>query len=208
MVNYSLYPICDTSILIDLKHINKLDEYLCFKKYISIADKVKDELFDVLEDLEGYKHYLDLLKMDNLIIIEARKYFTAERLKVIENNLRLYKLKNVVGTKNRAKNAGEFVSAFYAIELGIEELITSDNTFIGEYGNEPVFKKLSIKNLNSVLRDFLNDKERINCQSKLEIEKKKMDKAKEKRDELQVKKDKPAKSMDDLLIELKNRYSK
>lgn len=167
MVDHSLYPICDTNILIALNLGKVLDHFLGNIKKLNVADKVKDEMENKFSQSDSYNHFLNVFHGTNVIVINETM-FSEDVLKSIRATLRQYKVQNFVGIKAYGKDAGEFASALYAVNLGIKKFYTNDKVFIKNYGQEYIFKDLTLVNLNSTLSEFLTERERIRVNAIIE----------------------------------------
>lgn len=170
-IEYSKYPICDTNMIIDLSLGNILKRFLNAKRRVWICDKVLLELKFKFQNSDKYSGLAELNSKMNLIGYQC---FSEQQLNVMKLQLLNYEIQNCIGTKNIGKDFGEFVSAIYAVTLGIKELYTNDKTFIREYKCEPIFKNLIMKNLDETLRELLSDRERIKTMSIIESENEKM----------------------------------
>lgn len=202
MVNYSLHPICDTNILIDLQLGNVFQEFLESTIKVNVADKVKDEMNNKFSKSQKYKFLLDVFEKNNIQIIEE-SIFSEDALLVMRANLAHYNVQNFIGRRAFGKDAGEFASALYAVNLGIRKLYTNDKKFITNYGQEQIFSGLEMLNLNYTLEEFLKHTERISAISKIENENSKMISILQK--EASEKKEKD--SLEKLLKKLAEKYS-
>lgn len=206
MVEYSLYPICDTNILIDLKLGDIFQQFLKSNIKVNVADKVKDEMDNKFSKSQKYNFLLDVFQEENIQIIEE-SIFSEEQKRVMMANLVSYKIQNFIGKKARGKDVGEFASALYAVNLGIKKLYTNDKNFIRDYGKELIFRNLEMVDLNCTLAEFLKDAKRIRVNSKIEIENAKMKSALKEEFVKKVKEEDEKQTIDRLLDKLVEKYS-
>lgn len=168
MVEYSLYPICDTNILIALNLGKVFDAFLSSIKNLNVADKVKDEMENKFVNSDNYSYFLNVFDEKNVRIIDE-SIFTPKVHQSICATLRQYKIQNFMGIKAYTKDAGEFASALYAVNLDIKKVYTNDMVFITSYGQEHIFKNLIFVNLNDTLAEFLSNKQRIQVNAQIQM---------------------------------------
>lgn len=159
---FEKFPICDTNILIYFGLIDKLSDFVKYKKNILVADVVKRELDRKVKESNKYKFIISYVEDNsNIILINKEKYFDEEKLCVMKANLKEYEIEeDCLLTNKLCPNLGEFVSAIYAVNLGIKVLITHDITFINKYKNEEIFKTLVFKNMVQTLDSFVGKDKR------------------------------------------------
>jgi hypothetical protein len=173
---YEKYPICDTTMFIDLGLINKVNDLVDYHEKIFIAYIIKDELKRKINNIEEYKFLVTNTDNNSKIEIINTDIFTTKQLLVMDASLSQYlKETNLLISNKLAPNAGEFVSAIFAVNLGIKQLNTNDKKFIEQYGDEKIFEKLEFKNLNETLAYLMNDKDRIKYIKMIEERNEKME---------------------------------
>lgn len=160
--DFEKFPICDTNILINFGLENILDKFVEFKNKIFISDCVYDELDRKFEKSRTYNYLLkNVNENDSIVKIERDKHFNQEQIWVMNANLNEFEIKNdTLLTGKLCPNAGEFISAIYAANLGIRLFITHDIKFINKYEKEPAFQNLTFRNMIQTLDGFIGKDER------------------------------------------------
>lgn len=186
---------CDTSILIDLLlgYESTFDEFLDTQNNIYIADKVKLEMDNLIDDLGIYnfiKEKLFKAKNKKIIHISAQDFSPDER-DVIQANLTQFNMSVSLTSQDTCPDLGEFASSLYAKYKNIKVVRASDNNFIRIYKHHYIFADIIFINLHSTLDEFLDSdmKSRTSLEIKAQNEKFNLAKEKYKNEKIKLKKE-------------------
>jgi|GEM_PF-911801 hypothetical protein len=206
----SKYPICDTDIWVNLCLGGLLSEVFKLHSKLVVADVVEGEILNwrksgkycfIADEFQKYK------KNGHILVIEHDKHIPAPQRKILERILYDLKFQNDFKNKPPEENKGEFVSAIYADYFKIPFMKSNDNAFQEGGKGREAFPDLLVKNWNDTLRELLkDDRQRISIAKKVEEENKRMNQSKNTVDKHN--KGKNDISMDEMLEQLKQRFSK
>ncbi|MCK6075378.1 hypothetical protein [Paenibacillus silvae] len=176
--DFSLYPICDTDIWVNLCLGDLLPRL--FRKYqkLIIADVVEGEILAwgngghftfIAEEFKQHKN------CGNIFVLEHEVHINPEDRTVLEQVLFDLGFKYDFKNNPRETNKGEFVSAIYADHFQIPFMKTNDNAFQESGNGAKEFPDLIIKNWYEVIEELVSDpRERIAIRKKVDAENKRM----------------------------------
>lgn len=183
MIDYSLYPICDADIWVNLC-LGNLEEEL-FKKYkkIIFVDVVRDEILRWKYGKYGFisRKFLEKVEQGSIILIEVEKLDSEDQL-IIERQLiedAGYSL-GFKTPKTERKNMGEYVSAIVADYFGILFMKSDDHLFKDGGRGKVLYPELEVRGWNSTIIDLVPEvRKRSSILEKVKRENLKMNKEKD-----------------------------
>lgn len=175
MIDYSIYPICDTDIWVNLCLGNLEDEL--FKKYkkIIFVDVVRDEILRWKSGKYGFisTKFIEKVEQGLIIIIEIEKLDNEDQL-IIERQL-IEDVGYSLGfktPKTQRKNMGEYVSAIVADYFGILFMKSDDHLFKEGGRGKVLYPELEVRGWNRTIIDLVPDVrkrsgilERVKCEN-------------------------------------------
>lgn len=166
MVDLITESFCDADFLINLN----ITQHDIFKKFYTtqnklyVADTVKDELQNLLNNLGKYEPIYDKLFNSNEFNIQIVSLddFDDEVVSAIKHIISQYGMKT-----SKDENLGEFKSALYSIYLEINVLRTCDHSFIAKVIQKSPFKNIQFITLRETLLTFLSKDEVDNLEAEI-----------------------------------------
>lgn len=170
--DFSKYFICDADIWVYISQINQDTLFLSYFKFVAFADVVEQEIlkFDKPIDTQFLYHK----KIPNFIVIYPDNHLSEDDKLIHEAMLIEFGFSH--GHSVVEKHKGEYVSAILADHFNMKFLCSNDGIFRpGNIANKQ-FPTLKVKDWNSISREFLTDKQRIQATTTIETKQKTMKK--------------------------------
>lgn len=182
--NFSMYPICDTDIWVNISLGKMWSELFARYNKIIIADVVEGEILKWNRTNSKFsfiaEKYMEYKEKGNILVINHDQDILKEDRGILERQL--YELGSENDFKNRPpeNRKGEFVSAIYADYFMIPLMKRNDNDFQEGGRGKIAFPDLEVKNWYYTIEELISDpKMRINIRRNVDNESRKMSTEKE-----------------------------